>query len=102
MFKLFYPTKIDRRGFPGVWVLGEKYSFTRQSESEAEDAIKNFKHKILRRLGDRDCFIGWKKTQKMLNQLKVERKQFRKLEMCVDFEMHSYRKMMRKEGKQIF
>ena len=80
---------------PGLVILGEKYTtFTRNSESDAEDAVKSFKHKILFRLSNRDSFVSWKKTYKMLMRLKVARKEFRKLEMRVDYEKCCNRKRM--------
>jgi hypothetical protein len=78
-------------------VLDEKYfEFTQNTEWEAEDAVKGFKNKIIRRLSDRDNFMSWRKTHKMLMRLKIARKEFRKLEWRVAEETHSRRKYAKK------
>ncbi len=70
-----------------LFVLGEKYTtFDRDAEDDAETAVKSFKHKILRRLSNRGSFVSWKKTHKMLMQLKRARKEFAILEFRVDYE----------------
>ena len=80
-------------------VLDEKYTtFTHGTEGNAKDAVKSFKNKIFRRLSDRDTFMSWKKTHKMLMRLKVARKELRKLEWRVAYETDARRKYARKIG----
>ena len=80
-------------------VLDEKYfEFTQNTEWEAEDAVKGFKNKIIRRLSDRDNFMSWRKTHKMLMRLKIARKELRKLVSRVSLEVNANRKRMAKLG----
>jgi len=78
-------------------VLGEEYTmFTHGNQWAAGYAVKRFKSKIIRRLSDRDNFMSWRKTHKMLMRLKIARKEFRKLEWRVAEETHSRRKYAKK------
>jgi hypothetical protein len=78
-------------------VLGEEYTmFTHGNQWAAGYAVKRFKSKIIRRLSDRDNFMSWRKTHKMLMRLKIARKELRKLVSRVSLEVNANRKRMAK------
>ena len=70
--------------------------FTHGNQWAAGYAVKRFKSKIIRRLSDRDNFMSWRKTHKMLMRLKIARKELRKLVSRVSLEVNANRKRMAK------